>query len=50
MAISSLSSGMTVTTAGWERVNLFAIPLIGVVLMALAWYAFTQRGRKPAAA
>jgi MFS family permease len=50
MAISSLSSGMTVTTAGWERVNLFAIPLIGVVLLALAWYAFTQRGNRAAAA
>jgi MFS family permease len=50
MAISSLSSGMTVTTAGWERVNLFAVPLIGVVTVALIWYALTRRAQKAAAA
>jgi len=50
MAISSLSSGMTVTTAGWERVNLFAVPLIGLVTVALIWYALTRRAQKAAAA
>jgi MFS family permease len=50
MAISSLSSGLTVTTAGWERVNLFAVPLIGVVTVALVWYALTRRAQKAAAA
>jgi MFS family permease len=47
MAISSLTSGATVTTAGWERVNLFALPLILVVAGALIWYAMQ---RKPAPA
>jgi len=50
MAISSLSSGMTVTTAGWERVNLLAVPLIGVVAVALTWYALTRRAQRGAAA
>jgi len=47
MAISSLTSGATVTAAGWERVNLFALPLILVVAGALVWYALR---RKPAPA
>jgi MFS family permease len=48
MAISSLSSGLTVTTAGWERVNLFALPLVAIVAIAIVWYAL--RARKVAAA
>ena len=43
MAISSLSSGLTVTTAGWERVNLFALPLVAVVAVAIVWYALLSR-------
>jgi MFS family permease len=43
MTISSLSSGWTVTTAGWERVNLFALPLVAVVAVAIVWYALLNR-------
>jgi MFS family permease len=43
MAISSLSSGLTVTTAGWERVNQFALPLVAVVAVAIVWYALHSR-------
>jgi MFS family permease len=43
MAISSLSSGLTVTTAGWERVNLFALPLVAVVAVAIVWYGLLVR-------
>ena len=43
MLVSSFSSGVTVTTAGWTRVNLFALPLIGVVIVALIWFAFHRR-------
>jgi MFS family permease len=50
MVISSLSSGLTVTTAGWERLNLFALPLVGAVAVALVWFALTERARKAAAA
>ena len=50
MAISSFSSGMTVTTAGWERVNLIALPLVALVTAAIAWFAQHERARKAAAA
>ena len=33
MVISSLTSGATVTTAGWERVNLMAVPMVAVVVL-----------------
>src|SRR5258707_1784081 len=50
MVISSFSSGFTVTTAGWERVNLFALPLVALVVIALVWFALRERARKAAAA
>ncbi len=43
MTISSLASGMIVTNAGWEKVNLAALPLVGVMLAALAWLALRRR-------
>jgi MFS family permease len=49
MLISSFASGVTVTTAGWARVNLFALPLIAVVLAAIVWFSFHRR-RQPAPA
>jgi len=45
MAISSFSSGMTVTSVGWTRVNLLALPLIAVVAIALIWFAVYRRTR-----
>jgi MFS family permease len=50
MAISSVSSGLTVTTAGWERVNYFALPLVATVLIGIVWFALHERARKAAAA
>jgi MFS family permease len=50
MAISSLTSGLTVTSAGWERVNLFALPLVAAVAIAIVWFALHERSRKAAAA
>lgn len=49
MAISSFTSGMTVTAAGWERVNLMALPLVALVAAAIVWYAWHERARKAAA-
>ena len=49
MAISSFSSGLTVTSVGWTRVNLVALPLIAIVAVALTWFAIYRRTR-PAAA
>jgi len=37
MAVSSLSSGMIVTNAGWEKVNYAAAPLIAVIILALSY-------------
>ena len=45
MAISSFTSGLTVTAAGWERVNLYALPMVAAVAIAIAWYGMTQRAR-----
>ena len=50
MLVSSFTSGVAVTTAGWERVNLFALPLIGIVAAALVWFAAHERSRRAAAA
>src|SRR3954471_19243286 len=49
MVISSFTSGMTVTGAGWERVNLMALPLIALVAAALGWFALHQRTQRAAA-
>jgi len=37
MTLSSLSSGMIVTNAGWEKVNYAAAPLILVIIVALTY-------------
>jgi MFS family permease len=49
MAISSFTSGLTVTAAGWERVNLYALPLVGLVAIAIVWYGMTHHRRRGAA-
>jgi MFS family permease len=46
MAISSFTSGLTVTAAGWERVNLFALPMVAVVAVAIVWYGMTHHRGK----
>ena len=50
MAISSFTSGLTVTAGGWERVNLVALPLVAIVAVAIAWYALRQRSQNSAVA
>ena len=49
MLISSFTSGATVTTAGWTRVNLLALPLVAIVAIALLWYAMRERAQRAAA-
>ena len=49
MVVSSLTSGATVTSAGWERVNMFALPMVALVAAAILWYALHERARKAAA-
>lgn len=43
MAISSFSSGLIVTGAGWAAVNLSALPMVAVVIVAIAWLALRER-------
>jgi MFS family permease len=50
MTLSSFTSGLTVTTGGWQRVNLVALPLVAVVAIAIAWYAIRNRATKGATA
>ncbi|HLX81555.1 MAG TPA: MFS transporter, partial [Burkholderiales bacterium] len=40
MTLSSFSSGLIVTNAGWEKVNYAATPLIAVVIAALTFLFF----------
>jgi ABC-type dipeptide/oligopeptide/nickel transport system permease component len=42
-AIASLASGAIVTAAGWERVNLAVLPLLVVVIAAIAWLMRVER-------
>ena len=43
MALSSFSSGMIVTNAGWEKVNYAATPLIAVIIAALVFLFFNMK-------
>ena len=46
MTVSSFSSGMIVTNAGWEKVNYAAAPLIAIVIAALLFLAFKKKGAR----
>ena len=46
MVISSLTSGLLVSRAGWDNVNLVALPLLAAVGIATVWLALR---REPAA-
>jgi hypothetical protein len=43
MAVSSFFSGLIFTGAGWEAVNLSALPLISAVIAAIARLALRNR-------
>jgi MFS family permease len=43
MTLSSLSSGMIVTNAGWDRVNYAAAPLVIVIIVALTFLLLSHR-------
>jgi len=49
MVISSLSSGVLVTGAGWELLNLAALLPLGAVLVAIPWLAAVQRSQRAVA-
>jgi MFS family permease len=49
MTISSLTSGVIVTSAGWEKVNYSAAPMIAVIAILIAWLGLRQRAARLAA-
>jgi MFS family permease len=49
MGLSSLSSGALVSSAGWERMNLGAIPLLVAIAAAVGWLGWRRRGAPRAA-
>jgi MFS family permease len=50
MALSSFSSGLIVTNLGWNSVNYAALPLVAVIMAAIAWLALLNRRQRAAAA
>jgi hypothetical protein len=49
MAASSFAAGALVSSAGWERMNVGAIPVLAIALGAVAWLARLRRVRPVAA-
>jgi hypothetical protein len=39
MGVSSFSSGALVSLAGWERMNVAALPVLAIVAVAVLWLA-----------
>jgi MFS family permease len=50
MVISSFSSGALVTAAGWERMNLGALPFLAIVAGATLWLTWMRQHRRAAVA
>jgi MFS family permease len=48
MGVSSFASGALVSSAGWERMNLGAIPVLAVALVAVLFLARSRRNRAAA--
>ncbi|MGH8804836.1 MAG: MFS transporter, partial [Polaromonas sp.] len=48
LALSSLASGVLVTTQGWVLLNVGSLLPLGLTGLALAWLAVDQRGRQNA--
>jgi MFS family permease len=50
MGVSSFASGALVSTAGWEKMNLGAIPVLAIALGAVLWLALSRRAARVASA
>jgi MFS family permease len=48
MGVSSLAAGALVSSAGWERMNLGAIPILAVALTAVGWLGMRRRATRAA--
>ena len=47
MGVSSISSGALVSVAGWERMNLLALPVLAVIVGGAIWLAWLRRAPRP---
>ena len=45
MGVSSFSSGMLVSVAGWEKMNAGALPVLAIVALAVGWLAWLRSPR-----
>jgi MFS family permease len=43
LGTSSFSSGLLLETNGWRMINLLALPVAGLIAVAIAWYALKTR-------
>lgn len=50
VAISSFSSGQLLVTHGWDGINTWTFPIVGVVVIALMWLWFHERSQAGVAA
>jgi MFS family permease len=50
MVVSSLTSGVIVTGAGWDLLNLAALIPLAAVALAIPWLAIAQRSKRAVAA
>jgi len=50
MGVSSLAAGALVSSAGWEAMNVGAIPVLAVALGSVLWLAAVRRGTRVASA
>ena len=49
MVVSSLTSGMIVTSAGWELLNLAALLPLAAVVLSISWFALTKHSKNAVA-
>lgn len=47
-ATASLSSGVLVNAAGWDKLGYFTLPLLAIAAASVAWLAATRRAATPA--
>ena len=47
VAVASFSSGHLLGASGWDAINAFMLPLVGVVLLVLGAFAWRERVRGP---
>ena len=50
LCVSSLASGALVASVGWEKMNVSAIPVLGIVVIGVLWLSRVRRATRAVAA